>query len=65
MQNADGGTGVGVRVVTGAPELEGVGASVGELARRGVVFSLGHRCAPHSPGYTRANACVYAASRRR
>ncbi|KAF7976438.1 hypothetical protein HWV62_6869 [Athelia sp. TMB] len=46
MQNADGGAGVGVRVVTGAPELEGVGASVGELARRGVVFSLGHSIAP-------------------
>jgi N-acetylglucosamine-6-phosphate deacetylase len=36
----------GVRIVTAAPEIEGVMESVPELAKRGVVFSIGHRCVP-------------------
>ena len=34
---------VGVRVITAAPEVEGVGNSIEELTRRGIVFSIGHR----------------------
>ncbi|KZP27636.1 carbohydrate esterase family 9 protein [Athelia psychrophila] len=50
------GTGaVGVRIVTGAPELAGVGESVGELSGRGVVFSIGHSIAPTA---TAALACA-------
>lgn len=36
---------VGVRVITAAPEVEGVGSSIEELTRRGIVFSIGHRLA--------------------
>ncbi|KAH9888475.1 Metallo-dependent hydrolase [Cubamyces lactineus] len=36
---------VGVRVITAAPEVDGVMASVEELVRRGVVFSIGHSIA--------------------
>ena len=34
---------VGVRILTAAPEVEGVMESIGELTKRGVVFSIGHR----------------------
>jgi N-acetylglucosamine-6-phosphate deacetylase len=33
----------GVRIITAAPEVRGVMDTVTELARRGVVFSIGHR----------------------
>ncbi|KAG9127902.1 hypothetical protein FRC07_007748 [Ceratobasidium sp. 392] len=36
----------GVRIVTAAPELEGVLGAVAPLAERGVVFSIGHSIAP-------------------
>ncbi|KAI8978188.1 Metallo-dependent hydrolase [Trametes punicea] len=36
---------LGVRVITAAPEVDGVMASVEELARRGIVFSIGHSIA--------------------
>lgn len=46
--NVVGGEEVGVRIITAAPELDGVGASVKELTKRQVVFSIGHRfvCLP-------------------
>lgn len=34
---------LGVRIITAAPEVNGVMGAVGELTRRGVVFSIGHR----------------------
>lgn len=34
----------GVRIITAAPELEGIIGSVAPLSERGVVFSIGHRC---------------------
>jgi N-acetylglucosamine-6-phosphate deacetylase len=34
---------VGVRIITAAPEVEGVMESVSELTKRGIVFSIGHR----------------------
>jgi len=39
----DEGEGLGVRIITAAPEVEGVMESVGELTKRGIVFSIGHR----------------------
>ncbi|KDQ50857.1 carbohydrate esterase family 9 protein [Jaapia argillacea MUCL 33604] len=43
---AGGGEGrVGVRMITAAPEIEGVMDSVEELSRRGVVCSIGHSIA--------------------
>ena len=36
---------VGVRVITAAPEVDGVMTSIDELTRRGVVFSIGHSIA--------------------
>ncbi|KAH9856789.1 Metallo-dependent hydrolase [Lenzites betulinus] len=36
---------LGVRVITAAPEIDGVMPSVEELVRRGVVFSIGHSIA--------------------
>lgn len=33
----------GVRVITAAPEVEGVMDSIDQLADRGVIFSVGHR----------------------
>lgn len=33
----------GVRIITAAPEIEGVMDTVKELTERGVVFSIGHR----------------------
>lgn len=37
------GTRIGVRMITAAPEIEGVMQSIGELDKRGIVFSIGHR----------------------
>lgn len=34
---------VGVRLITVAPELDGVMNAIRELSNRGVVFSIGHR----------------------
>ena len=34
---------VGVRVITAAPEVDGVQNTIEELVRRGIVFSIGHR----------------------
>jgi len=36
---------IGVRMVTAAPEIEGVMSAIEELSRRGVVFSIGHSVA--------------------
>ncbi|KAI0827641.1 Metallo-dependent hydrolase [Trametes gibbosa] len=36
---------LGVRVITAAPEVDGVMSSVEELVRRGIVFSIGHSIA--------------------
>jgi N-acetylglucosamine-6-phosphate deacetylase len=36
---------VGVRMLTAAPEVEGVMESIGELTKRGIVFSIGHSIA--------------------
>ncbi|KAI0705312.1 Metallo-dependent hydrolase [Cerioporus squamosus] len=36
---------IGVRVITAAPEVDGVMSSIEELTRRGVVFSIGHSIA--------------------
>ena len=33
----------GVRIITAAPEVNGVMSAVEELTKRGVVFSIGHR----------------------
>ena len=33
----------GVRLITAAPEIEGVISAMEELGKRGVVFSIGHR----------------------
>lgn len=37
------GNNVGVRIITAAPEIEGVKAGVEEAVKRGIVFSIGHR----------------------
>lgn len=34
---------VGVRIITAAPEVEGVKRGLEEAVKRGVVFSIGHR----------------------
>lgn len=34
---------IGVRIITAAPEVEGVMDAVSELTKRNVVFSIGHR----------------------
>lgn len=34
---------LGVRIITGAPEINGVLDAVHELDQRGIVFSIGHR----------------------
>ncbi|KAF9501398.1 Metallo-dependent hydrolase [Pleurotus eryngii] len=36
---------IGVRMITAAPEIEGVMQSIGELDKRGIVFSIGHSVA--------------------
>lgn len=33
----------GVRIITAAPELEGILGTVAPLCERGLVFSIGHR----------------------
>ena len=35
--------GPGVRMVTAAPELQGIMESIHPLSERGIVFSIGHR----------------------
>jgi N-acetylglucosamine-6-phosphate deacetylase len=35
---------LGVRIVTAAPEITGVMPAMEEAVKRGVVFSIGHRC---------------------
>lgn len=40
---AGDGQGNGVRMITAAPEVDGVMDAIGELTKRGVVFSIGHR----------------------
>jgi N-acetylglucosamine-6-phosphate deacetylase len=45
MSDSSANIDVGVRVITAAPEVDGVMATVGELASRGVVFSIGHSAA--------------------
>jgi N-acetylglucosamine-6-phosphate deacetylase len=37
------GTFHGVRVITAAPEIDGVMNSIGDLVARGIIFSVGHR----------------------
>ncbi|EPS96629.1 hypothetical protein FOMPIDRAFT_88546 [Fomitopsis schrenkii] len=39
------GDDVGVRIITAAPEIEGVMPSIPELAKRGIVYSIGHSIA--------------------
>lgn len=34
---------IGVRIITAAPEVEGVMDSISELTKRGIIFSIGHR----------------------
>lgn len=43
MANAGESDEVGVRIFTAAPEIEGVLEAVGELTKRGIVYSIGHR----------------------
>ncbi|KAI0359272.1 Metallo-dependent hydrolase [Trametes cingulata] len=45
LMAGDGLDAVGVRVITAAPEIDGVMPSVEELVRRGIVFSIGHSIA--------------------
>ncbi|KAI0365927.1 Metallo-dependent hydrolase [Pilatotrama ljubarskyi] len=45
LMAGDGQDAVGVRVITAAPEIDGVMPSVDELVRRGIVFSIGHSIA--------------------
>lgn len=35
--------GIGVRIITAAPEVDGVLDAVYELTKRGIVYSIGHR----------------------
>lgn len=42
--------GVGVRMITAAPEVEGVMESISELKQRNIVFSMGHRSVHISQG---------------
>ncbi|KAG6828255.1 hypothetical protein H0H92_008643 [Tricholoma furcatifolium] len=39
---AIGSENAGVRMITAAPEVEGVMNAIGELSKRGIVFSIGH-----------------------
>ena len=43
MSNNGDTEAVGVRIITAAPEIEGVRPAVEEAVKRGVVFSIGHR----------------------
>ncbi|KAG6920202.1 hypothetical protein DXG01_004971 [Tephrocybe rancida] len=40
-----GGGQAGVRMITAAPEIDGVMNAIGELSKRGIVFSIGHSTA--------------------
>ncbi|GLB37729.1 putative amidohydrolase family protein [Lyophyllum shimeji] len=40
-----GGQNAGVRMITAAPEIEGVMQAIGDLTKRGIVFSIGHSVA--------------------
>jgi N-acetylglucosamine-6-phosphate deacetylase len=40
---AGDGHDVGVRMITAAPEIDGVMNAIGELTKRGIVLSIGHR----------------------
>ncbi|KAG5647086.1 hypothetical protein DXG03_001456 [Asterophora parasitica] len=42
---ASGGQNPGVRIITAAPEIDGVMNAVGELSKRGIVLSIGHSAA--------------------
>lgn len=56
---------VGVRIITGAPEVEGVMEAISKASKRGVCFNIGHRLAPPStlPGYMRSMTDVASARR--
>ncbi|PCH35761.1 carbohydrate esterase family 9 protein [Wolfiporia cocos MD-104 SS10] len=45
MADGSGIDGVGVRIITAAPEIDGVMHTVNEVVKRGVVFSIGHSIA--------------------
>jgi len=47
-----GGSEAGVRIITAAPEVQGIMESVAELNKRGVVFSIGHRYMLFSPSFS-------------
>lgn len=40
---------VGVRIITGAPEVEGVMEAISIANKRGICFNIGHRLAPLTP----------------
>ncbi|KAG5652838.1 hypothetical protein H0H81_003400 [Sphagnurus paluster] len=42
---ASGGQGAGVRIITAAPEIEGVINAIANLSKRGIIFSIGHSVA--------------------
>lgn len=42
---------VGIRIITAAPEIEGVMSAVEQATKRGVVFSIGHRWIKELPPY--------------
>ena len=48
LLNSPDADGVGVRIITAAPEIEGVRAGMEEVVKRGITFSIGHRYAYHS-----------------
>ena len=37
---------VGVRIITGAPEVTGVMEAIAKASKRGICFNIGHRLAP-------------------
>lgn len=43
MSETEGDDVVGVRIITAAPEVDGVMHAITELDKRGVIFSIGHR----------------------
>ena len=45
----DGGDPLGVRIITAAPEINGVLDAVCDLHQRGILFSIGHRYISRSP----------------
>lgn len=56
---------VGVRMITGAPEVEGVMQAIAKASKRGICFNIGHRLAPLSTSadYMRSMANVVSARR--